>query len=55
MKSDTNNLQLDIFLDTDSAGLFPTKDKQDSISVKSSMELLINFGGAPILRSSMLQ
>ena len=55
MKPEVKNLKLDLFADADFVGLFATEDNMDPISVKSRIEVLLNFGGVPVCSSSKLQ
>ena len=55
MKPNSNNLCIDMYADTDFAGLYSTEDKLDSVSVKSRSGILLTFGNVPTLWSSKLQ
>ena len=46
---------LDLYAESDFAGLFQSDDVQDHISVKSWSGILLNFGNLPIHWSSKLQ
>ena len=48
MKPNKKKLSLDLFADADFAGLFAAKDRDDPISVKSRIGILLNFGEVPI-------
>ena len=45
---DSKMLRLDLFADTDFAGLFASEGKYDPASVKSRAGILLNFEGTPI-------
>ena len=55
MKPMRDQLGLDLYADTDFAGLFGIEDKHDPIFVKSRTGILLTFGNVPILWSSKLQ
>ena len=55
MKPHKDDLKLDLFADTDFAGLFASENKLDPVSVKSRSGILLTFGGVPVCWSSKLQ
>ena len=55
MRFDRNQLRSDLFVDADFAGLFASEDRDDPISVRSCICILLAFGTVYILWSSKLQ
>ena len=53
--SPTETMNLDLYVDSDYAGMFSTEDKMDSISVKSRTGFVITLAGCPISWKSALQ
>ena len=51
----TTQMDLNLFVDSDYAGLFAVEDKLDSISVKSRTGFIITLAGCPIAWKSTLQ
>ena len=55
IKTNSENLKLDLFADAEFAGFFALEEKLDPIRVKSRIWVLLNFGGVPFHWSSKLQ
>ena len=51
----TKDLKLDLFADSDFAGLWSAEDPNDSTSVKSRTGYILTLGGTPVLWASKLQ
>ena len=55
MVPNSDNMKLDLFADTDFAGLYSMEECEAPVSVKSRTGLLLNFGDVPIFWSSKIQ
>jgi Reverse transcriptase (RNA-dependent DNA polymerase) len=51
----TDNLDIDVYVDADFAGLWPHEDKQDPTCVKSRTGFVICIAGCPVIWQSKLQ